>query len=110
MFGLEYNYCNTAWSVGYVIGQIPGNILLNRVSPHYIVFALEFGWSIMTLCTSWVKNWHQLCFIRFMVGLFESAYYPGLLFLIGSWYTKDELGKRSNIFQAATAAGTSFRG
>ncbi|OCF78429.1 hypothetical protein I204_00369 [Kwoniella mangroviensis CBS 8886] len=110
MFGLEYNYCNTAWSVGYVIGQIPGNILLNRVSPHYIVFALEFGWSIMTLCTSWVKNWHQLCFIRFMVGLFESAYYPGLLFLIGSWYTKDELGKRSNIFQAATAAGTLISG
>ncbi|OCF58419.1 hypothetical protein L486_04452 [Kwoniella mangroviensis CBS 10435] len=110
MFGLEYNYFNKAWSVGYVIGQIPGNILLNRVSPHYIVFALEFGWSIMTLCTTWVKNWHQLCFIRFMVGLFESAYYPGLLFLIGSWYTKDELGKRSNIFQAATAAGTLISG
>ncbi|WWC65413.1 uncharacterized protein I303_108031 [Kwoniella dejecticola CBS 10117] len=110
MFGLEYNYSNTAWSVGYVIGQIPGNILLNRVSPHYIVFGLEFGWSIMTLCTTWVKNWHQLCFIRFMVGLFESAYYPGLLFLIGSWYTKDELGKRSNIFQAATAAGTLLSG
>ncbi|WWD21545.1 hypothetical protein CI109_106031 [Kwoniella shandongensis] len=110
MFGLEYNYCVTAWSVGYVIGQIPGNILLNRVSPHYVVFALEFGWSIMTLCTTWVKNWHVLCFIRFMVGLFESAYYPGLLFLIGSWYTKDELGKRSNIFQAATAAGTLISG
>ncbi|KAI9633809.1 uncharacterized protein MKK02DRAFT_38467 [Dioszegia hungarica] len=34
MYGLEYNYCVTAWSVGYVIGQIPGNVLLNRFSPH----------------------------------------------------------------------------
>jgi ACS family pantothenate transporter-like MFS transporter len=32
------------------------------------------------------------------------------VFLIGSWYTKDELGKRSNIFQAATAGGTLLSG
>ena len=78
MWGLQLNYCTTAWSVGYVIGQIPGNMLLNRVSPHYIVFAMEFGWSILTLCTTWVKTWEQLVAIRFFVGLFESAYYPGL--------------------------------
>lgn len=48
--------------------------------------------------------------LRFLVGLFESAYYPGMLFLIGNWYTKDELGKRSNIFQAATAFGTLVSG
>jgi ACS family pantothenate transporter-like MFS transporter len=78
MYGLQFNYCITAWSVGYVIGQIPGNMLLNRVSPHYIVFVMEFGWSILTLCTTWVKTWEQLIAIRFFVGLFESAYYPGL--------------------------------
>jgi ACS family pantothenate transporter-like MFS transporter len=81
----------------------------------------------MTLGTTWVKNWQQLVAIRFLVGLFESGYYPGLcgfgvlairnnadtpwqVFLIGSWYTKDELGKRSNIFQAATAGGTLLSG
>jgi hypothetical protein len=33
-----------------------------------------------------------------------------LVFLIGNWYTKDELGKRSNIFQASTALGTLISG
>jgi hypothetical protein len=32
----------------------------------------------MTLCTTWVTNYHQVYVIRFFVGLFESAYYPGL--------------------------------
>ncbi|KAK0188762.1 major facilitator superfamily domain-containing protein [Armillaria mellea] len=64
------------------------------------------GWTLLTLCTTWVHNATHLYVIRFFVGLFESGYYPGLLFLIGSWYTKDELAKRSNIFQAATAGGT----
>lgn len=71
---------------------------------------MEFSWSILTLGTTWVTNWQSLVAIRFFVGLFESAYYPGLMFLIGSWYTKDELGKRSNLFQAATAAGTLISG
>ncbi|RSH86305.1 uncharacterized protein EHS24_004547 [Apiotrichum porosum] len=106
MYGLQYNYANTCWVVGYVIGQIPGNILLNRFSPHYVVFILEFGWSIMTLCTTWVTTYQQIYVIRFFVGLFESAYYPGLHFLIGSWYSKEELGKRASLFQAACAIGT----
>ncbi|PBK99216.1 MFS general substrate transporter [Armillaria gallica] len=106
LYGNELNYAQTCWTVGYVIGQVPVNMLLNRISPHYIIFALEMGWTLLTLCTTWAHNATHLYVIRFFVGLFESGYYPGLLFLIGSWYTKDELAKRSNIFQAATAGGT----
>ncbi|KAK0457706.1 major facilitator superfamily domain-containing protein [Desarmillaria tabescens] len=106
LYGNELNYAQTCWTVGYVIGQVPVNMLLNRISPHYIIFALEMGWTLLTLCTTWAHHATHLYVIRFFVGLFESGYYPGLLFLIGSWYTKDELAKRSNIFQAATAGGT----
>lgn len=106
MFGLQLNYATTCWVVGYVIGQVPGNILLTRFSPHYVVFALEFGWSLMTLCTTWITNYQQLYAIRFFVGLFESAYYPGLHYLIGSWYSKKELGKRASLFQGACALGS----
>lgn len=106
LYGNELNYAQTCWTVGYVIGQVPVNVLLNRISPHYIIFALEMGWTLLTLCTTWAHSATHLYVIRFFVGLFESGYYPGLLFLIGSWYTKDELAKRSNIFQAATAGGT----
>lgn len=106
MYGLQLNYANTCWVVDYVIGQIPGNIMLTRFSPHYVVFALEFGWSLMTLCTTWITNYQQLYAIRFFVGLFEAAYYPGLHYLIGSWYSKKELGKRASLFQGACALGS----
>lgn len=89
----------------YCIGQIPGTVLLNRVSPHYVIFACEAGWSLMTLCTTWVTNWKQLLFIRFMVGVFEAPYYPGILFLLGNWYTPSELGKRTTLFQGITSIG-----
>ena len=64
------------------------------------------------------RCYQVLCW-AFRIGILPRSSYvafcscwPQLItvFLIGSWYTKDELGKRSNIFQAATAAGTLLSG
>jgi ACS family pantothenate transporter-like MFS transporter len=44
------------------------------------------------------------------VGLSESTFYPGMQYIIGSWYRKDELAKRSCIFQASGAIATMLSG
>ena len=72
------------------------------------------------MCLALSKGFSTLCAIRFLVGLAESSFYPGIqvspnlqiLFLdavvvtfyrpaqyvIGSWYNKEELAKRSCLF------------
>lgn len=52
----------------------------------------------------------QIYVLRFFIGLAESAFYPGMQYIIGSWYRKDELAKRSCIFHAAGGVGTMFSG
>jgi MFS family permease len=59
------------WTVGYVIGQIPSNLLLTRVSPRYVIPSLEVGWGIATICTASVQSYQALYALRFLVGLFE---------------------------------------
>lgn len=61
------------WTVGYVIGQIPSNLLLTRVSPRWVIPSLEIGWGIATICTSSVTSYRSLYALRFLVGLFEYA-------------------------------------
>ncbi|EKV15708.1 hypothetical protein PDIG_13900 [Penicillium digitatum PHI26] len=41
MYGNELNYMQTCWNIGYVIGEIPSNILLTRVKPRYWIPAME---------------------------------------------------------------------
>jgi hypothetical protein len=41
MYGNELNYMQTCWTVGYVLGEIPSNILLTRVRPRYWIPAAE---------------------------------------------------------------------
>ncbi|KJZ75433.1 hypothetical protein HIM_05129 [Hirsutella minnesotensis 3608] len=50
----------------------------------------------------------QIYVLRFFIGLAESTFYPGMQYIIGSWYTKRELGKRSCIFHGSSALGSMF--
>ncbi|KUJ08112.1 allantoate permease, partial [Mollisia scopiformis] len=110
MYGNQLVTSTSIYTVGYVIGQIPSNLLLTRVSPRWVIPALEVGWGLATICTSTVKSYQALYALRFLVGLFESGFYPGIHYLLGSWYTPQEIGKRAMIFWLAGSMGTLFSG
>ncbi|KAJ7243446.1 major facilitator superfamily domain-containing protein [Mycena rebaudengoi] len=110
MNGNELVHATSYWTAGYVIGQVPSNLLLTRLSPHLVIPALEFAWGLATLGTYAVKDVKSLYALRFLVGLFESGFYPGMHYILGSWYTPRELAKRSTIFWTAGSLGTMFSG
>ncbi|KAI0205245.1 MFS general substrate transporter [Astrocystis sublimbata] len=108
--GNELNYITTAWTVGYVLGEIPSNIILTKVRPSIWIPALEVVWSVLTILLAKAQNATHLYVLRFFIGLAESAFYPGMQYIIGSWYRKDELAKRSCIFHSSGSIGTMFSG
>ncbi|XRM43794.1 hypothetical protein ABZX51_006949 [Aspergillus tubingensis] len=110
MFGNQLVTSTSIFTVGYVIGQIPANLLLTRISPRWVIPSLEIGWGIATMCMSSVKSYKALYALRFLVGLFESGFYPGIHYLLGSWYTPQEIGKRAMIFWLAGSVGSLFSG
>jgi ACS family pantothenate transporter-like MFS transporter len=67
-------------------------------------------WAVLTILLAKCQTTTQLYVLRFFIGLAESAFYPGMQYIIGSWYRKDELAKRSCIFHASSALGTMFSG
>ncbi|KAK5734535.1 hypothetical protein LTR17_008895 [Elasticomyces elasticus] len=99
----QLNYMQTLWTVGYVIGQIPSNLILTRVRPSIWIPTLEITWTVLTFSLSRCNTAEQIYAVRFLVG-------PGMQYIIGSWYRKDELAKRSCIFHTASAIATMFSG
>ncbi|CAK9437645.1 uncharacterized protein LODBEIA_P20230 [Lodderomyces beijingensis] len=101
----QYNYMVTLFTVGYIIGQIPSNLILHRISARYYLGGLQILWSILTLLMITVpaSNIRGLYALRFFLGLLESGYFPALEYLLGSNYGTSELSKRSAYF--AVSAG-----
>ncbi|KAE8162968.1 pantothenate transporter [Aspergillus tamarii] len=108
--GNELNYMQTCWTVGYIIGQIPSTLLLTRIRPSLWIPSCEVTWSVLTILMAKCNNVQQIYVLRFFIGLAESTFYPGMQYVIGSWYQKGELGKRSCIFHASSAVGSMFSG
>ncbi|KAL4878114.1 major facilitator superfamily domain-containing protein [Aspergillus karnatakaensis] len=108
--GNELNQINTVFTVGYIVGQVPSNLALTFVPPRLFFPTVMIIWGGLTMITAAVANPQGIMAIRFFLGLAESSTFVGTHYILGSWYTEKELGKRSGIFTASGLAGTMFGG
>ncbi|KAL2833985.1 major facilitator superfamily domain-containing protein [Aspergillus pseudoustus] len=108
--GNQLNQINTVFTVGYIVGQVPSNLALTFVPPRLFFPAVMIIWGGLTMITAAVSSPQGIMAIRFFLGLAESSTFVGTHYILGSWYTEKELGKRSGIFTASGLAGTMFGG
>lgn len=56
----------------YIAGQIPSNMILNRVRPSLYMGGFCTAWSIVCLCTFLVKNFEGMLAARILLGVAEA--------------------------------------
>ncbi|KAM7216810.1 Major facilitator superfamily domain containing protein [Rhypophila decipiens] len=108
--GDQLNQINTCFTIGYVIGQIPSNLSLHYIKPRYFFPSMMIIWAGLTMVTAATHSPTSIMVIRFFLGIAESTTFVGSHYILGSWYTERELGKRSGIFTASGLAGTMIGG
>lgn len=96
--------------IGYIIGTLPSQLIQMHVRPSRWLPALELFWGALVMCMAAAPNVETIYGLRFVIGMCEASAYPGMMTLLGSWYTPQELGKRSVIFQQSSAAAQMFSG
>ncbi|KZM24959.1 uncharacterized protein EKO05_0010497 [Ascochyta rabiei] len=110
MNGNQINLVDTAWTVGYVVGQIPSQIILTKIRPSVWVPSCELVWTMLTFTLAAAKTSNHVIVIRFFIGIAESIFYPAAHTVLGAWYKPSELGKRACIFHASSAVAAMFSG
>src|ERR1017187_1249203 len=71
--------------LGYFIFQIPGAIYAENKSAKRLIFWSLILWGGLAMTTGMIKNIHLLIFIRFMLGVVESAVMPSMLIFLSRW-------------------------
>lgn len=110
MYGNEYTYAGSAYTVAYAVMQIPSTLIIQRVRPSLWLAIMEVCWGVFTFAQAGMHSTSQLYAFRFLVGFFESSFFPSLLYVLGSWYTKVELAKRVALFHMTAPLGSAFGG
>ncbi|CDH49396.1 nicotinamide mononucleotide permease [Lichtheimia corymbifera JMRC:FSU:9682] len=96
-----YNWADTVMRLGYNLIQIPGCLILPKVYPRWFLPTLPLLSGVIQCCMSLVKNHQGLLALRFCLGLAQSIFQPGIVFLLGNWYIEQEVTKRVSIYKAS---------
>ena len=83
--------------LGYFFFQIPAAIYAQRRSAKRVICASLVFWGLLATATGLITNIYALYADRFLLGVAESVSLPGMLILLGNWFTKPERS-RANTF------------
>ncbi|KAI2628500.1 MFS general substrate transporter [Hypoxylon sp. NC1633] len=97
----DYSMLISIFFIGYMILEVPSNLLLARCRPSLYLTSIMAVWGVLVCGMSQVKNYHAILVCRFFLGVIEAGFMPGVMFLMSCWYKKSELGKRFSIFFTA---------
>ncbi|KAF5013947.1 hypothetical protein FDECE_76 [Fusarium decemcellulare] len=106
----QYQTCVSILFVGYILGQIPSNMLMTRIRPSLFMSGAMALWAVVSTLTAVAKDFKGLLLTRFFLGITEAPFYPGALYLLSIFYTRKEIATRISILFTANICGTAFAG
>ncbi|KAI1254258.1 hypothetical protein MGN70_004655 [Eutypa lata] len=108
--GDEYLTGLTLYFVGYVLFEIPCNIILKRTTPRIWLPTLTIAWGIVATLLGIVQNMAGFLVARFFLGVTESGLFPGVVFYFSMWYKRKERQYRISLFFSAASLAGAFGG
>ncbi|KAH8647887.1 major facilitator superfamily domain-containing protein [Xylariales sp. PMI_506] len=97
--------------VGYIPFQIPSNLVMTKITrPGLYLCLAATVWGCVSACTAAVKSYSGLLGIRVILGITEAVFFPGILYFLSAWYTRQELGKRYAALFMFQMIGSAFGG
>lgn len=92
--------------VGYVLFEVPSNIMLYKVGARRWIARIMMSWGIATALMMFVTTEWQFYVLRFLIGAMEAGFAPGVLYYLTLWFPQSYRGRITSIlFVAAAFAG-----
>lgn len=96
-----YGFAAGVFFAGYVLFQLPSNVVLERVGARRWIATLMIAWGLISSCMIFVRlPWH-LYVLRFMLGSAEAGFFPGIVFYLRSWFPVTTRARTVALFSAA---------
>ncbi|KAH7375507.1 MFS transporter [Plectosphaerella cucumerina] len=110
MTGTDFNTAVSILFVGYVLMQIPSNMLITRIQPGIYMSSWMVVWAGVSAATAAVHNFGGLVACRFFLGITEAPFYPGATYMLSIFYTRKEVASRIAILYCAQILATGLSG
>lgn len=96
-----FGFLSGAFFLTYFLCEIPSNLLLNKFGARKWIARILVSWGLVTFFTAWVNNAASLMLFRFLLGMAEAGFFPGMLLFIGYWFPNKQRARIVALFMTA---------
>ncbi|WP_117194905.1 MFS transporter [Rhizobium terrae] len=89
--------------VGYFLFEVPSNLFLNRFGASRWFARIMVSWGIVTVALAYTQNATMFYILRFLLGVCEAGFFPGVLYLLTLWFPEDYRGRMVGLFMIFSA-------
>ncbi|MDQ0024389.1 MFS family permease [Variovorax paradoxus] len=87
--------------IGYFLFEVPSNVLLHRVGARVWIARIMITWGVMSAAFAWVQTPTTFYVMRFLLGIAEAGFYPGVILYLTYWYPAQRRAKIIALFMSA---------
>ena len=98
------------FSLSYCLLEVPSNLLLARFGARRWISRIMLTWGVIAVGMMFVRTPFQFYVMRFLLGMAEAGFFPGVLFYLKHWFPAEHSGRAISRFYIAVPLGAAFMG
>jgi len=87
--------------LGYFLFEVPSNILMHKVGARVWIARIMISWGLLSGAFIWVRSVPAFYGLRFVLGLAEAGFYPGVILYLTYWFPARWRGRAIAVLMSA---------
>ncbi|WP_338889310.1 MFS transporter [Rhodococcus sovatensis] len=87
--------------VGYFFFEVPSNLLLTKFGARIWITRIVLTWGVIAASMSLVQGETSFYILRFLLGVAEAGFFPGIVYLLGVWFPRQQRARILSYVYAA---------
>jgi ACS family tartrate transporter-like MFS transporter len=101
--GAVYGFGAGVFFIGYFLFEVPSNLALHKFGARKWMARIMVTWGLISACTALVNSAEMFYLVRFLLGIAEAGFFPGMILFLSYWFPGRERGKAVGFFMSAIA-------
>jgi D-galactonate transporter len=89
--------------IGYFFFEVPSNVILHKVGARIWIARIMITWGLISGAMIFVSGPISFYVMRFLLGVAEAGFFPGVILYLTYWYPANRRGKITALFASAIA-------
>ncbi|WP_328602807.1 MFS transporter [Nocardia terrae] len=103
-----FGFASGIFFLGYLVLEVPSNLALHRFGARRWIARILVTWAVIASAMAFVPNGTMLIVLRFLLGVAEAGFFPGILLYLTYWFPQRQRARMVALFMTAVPISTAL--